>query len=73
MHALHVNAKKIVLNFDEYIDLKDIRNNLIVSPVPKIMPTVTSHLKAITIHNEGYPSAEYNICIEFRKGRSGCE
>ncbi len=49
MNALHVNGKKIVLNFDEYIDLKEIRNNLIVSPVPRIMPTVTSHLKVITI------------------------
>ena len=49
MHALHVSANKIVLNFDEYIDMKDIRTNLIVSPVPKVMPTVTSHLKVITI------------------------
>ena len=47
--ALDVNSNKIVLNFDEYIDLKEIRNNLIVSPVPKIAPTVTSHLKTITI------------------------
>jgi hypothetical protein len=49
MNALHVTDKKIVLNFDEYIDLKDVRNNLIVSPVPRILPTVTSHLKVVTI------------------------
>jgi Bacterial Ig-like domain len=49
MHALSVNSNKIVLNFDEYLDLKDIRNNLIVSPVPKITPTVSSHLRTITI------------------------
>jgi hypothetical protein len=49
MKALKVNNKKIVLNFDEYIDLKDIRKNLIVSPVPKVSPTITSHLKTITI------------------------
>jgi hypothetical protein len=49
MKALHVNGNKIILTFDEYIDLKEIRNNLIVSPVPKVMPTVTSHLKVITI------------------------
>ncbi len=49
VHALHVKANKIVLNFDEYIDLKEVRTNLIVSPVPKIMPTVTSHLRTITI------------------------
>jgi hypothetical protein len=49
MHALHVSSNKIVLNFDEYIDLKDIRTNLIVSPVPKLMPAVSSHLRTITI------------------------
>ena len=49
MNALHVSANKIVLNFNEYVDLKDIRNNLIVSPVPRIMPTITSHLRTISI------------------------
>jgi Bacterial Ig-like domain len=49
MRALHVTSDKIVLNFDEYIDMKDISKNLIVSPVPKLMPRVTSHLKTITI------------------------
>jgi hypothetical protein len=47
--ALNINSNKIVLNFDEYIDLKDISKNLIVSPVPKLMPMITSHLKTITI------------------------
>src|SRR5450432_2204036 len=47
--ALNVNSYKIVLNFDEYIDLKDIRTNLLVSPVPKVAPTITSHLRTITI------------------------
>jgi hypothetical protein len=50
MLALNVKNNEIVLNFDEYIDLKEVRTNLIVSPVPKAMPTVTSHLKVITIH-----------------------
>ncbi len=49
MRALHINSNKIVLTFDEYIDLKDITKNLIVSPVPKQMPTIYSHLKVITI------------------------
>ena len=49
MRAVRVDGKKIILTFDEYIDLKEIRNNLIVSPVPKVMPQVTSHLKVITI------------------------
>ena len=34
---VNVNSNKILLSFDEYIDLKDITKNLIVSPVP-ILP-----------------------------------
>jgi hypothetical protein len=49
IRSLHVSSNKIVLTFDEYIDMKDIHKNLIVSPVPKLTPTVTSHLKVITI------------------------
>ncbi len=37
------------MTFDEYIDMKDIHKNLIVSPVPKLTPVVNSHLKVITI------------------------
>jgi hypothetical protein len=49
-NALHFQDNKIVLAFDEYIDLKDVRKNLIVSPVPKVQPTVDYKLKTITIH-----------------------
>jgi hypothetical protein len=49
VRALRVSPNKIILTFDEYIDMKDIHKNLLVSPVPKQMPTVTSHLKVITI------------------------
>jgi hypothetical protein len=49
MNDLHFDGKKIVLNFDEYIDMKEIRNNLIVNPVPKVPPNVTSHLRTVTV------------------------
>jgi hypothetical protein len=63
MKAVRVEGKKIVLTFDEYIDLKDIRTNLIVSPVPKSMPTVTSHLKVITIEMKDtlQPNTTYSL------------
>jgi hypothetical protein len=48
-NALHFNGNRILLTFDEYIDLKDVRKNLIVSPIPKIEPTVEYKLKTITI------------------------
>lgn len=65
--ALHVNDKKIVLTFDEYIDLKEVRNNLIVSPVPKIMPSVTSHLKVITIEMKDTLQPNTTYALNFGK------
>jgi uncharacterized protein (DUF2141 family) len=47
--SLNFTANRITLEFDEYLDLKDIQQNLLVSPVPKQMPTVESRLKTITI------------------------
>jgi uncharacterized protein (DUF2141 family) len=63
VNSLEVNSKKIVLNFNEYLDLKEIRNNLVVSPVPKIMPTVTSHLRTITIEMRDtlQPNTTYSL------------
>jgi uncharacterized protein (DUF2141 family) len=45
----HFTANKIVFNFDEYIDPKDIRTELIVSPVPKVEPIVDSKLRTLTV------------------------
>jgi len=67
-NTVHVTSKKIVLNFDEYIDLKEIRKNLIVTPVPKMMPAVTSHLKTITI--EIRDTMQPNTTYAFNFGRA---
>src|ERR1700744_81724 len=45
----HFAEKKIILNFNEYIDGKDIRTELVVNPVPKIDPIVDARLKVVTI------------------------
>ena len=43
------NAKNIVLNFDEYVQLDDVQDNLVVSPYPENQPVVTSKLKTVNI------------------------
>jgi hypothetical protein len=43
------NTNKIVFTFDEYIDPKDIRTELIVSPLPKVEPIVDSKLRTLTV------------------------
>ncbi|MDE3123960.1 MAG: Ig-like domain-containing protein [Bacteroidota bacterium] len=46
---LNFNTNKILLTFDEYVDVKDLQKNLIVSPNPKNTPLVENHLKNVTI------------------------
>jgi uncharacterized protein (DUF2141 family) len=47
--ATGFNAKKITLAFNEYVQLENIQQNLLVSPMPRITPTVESKLREVTI------------------------
>lgn len=47
--TINFAAKEIKINFDEYIELNDIYKNLIISPLPKIMPEVTRKLRTVTV------------------------
>jgi uncharacterized protein (DUF2141 family) len=60
---LHFTGKIITFNFNEYIDLKDLRQNLVVSPVPKSEPTVESKLKTLTVRLKDTlePSTTYSL------------
>jgi len=63
-----VTGNKIVFNFDEYIDPKDIRTELIVSPVLKTDPIVDSKLKTLTVKIKD--TLEPNITYSLDFGRS---
>ena len=64
----HFAEKKIILTFNEYVDGKDLRTELLVSPVPKVDPIVEAKLKVITIRIKDtlQPSTTYSF--EFGKG-----
>ncbi|MBO9573387.1 MAG: Ig-like domain-containing protein, partial [Chitinophagaceae bacterium] len=47
--TLGFTGKKIILNFNEYVQLENIQKNLIVTPTPKVNPTIEQKLKTITI------------------------
>lgn len=47
--TLNFKAKTIILTFDEYVQVQDIFNNLIVSPVAKNIPNVKGKLRNVTI------------------------
>jgi hypothetical protein len=61
-------ADKITFSFDEYIDLDNYRQNMIISPVPENMPTITRKLNTITIKLND--SLESNTTYAFNFGKS---
>ena len=40
---------RIVLTFNEYVEVNNLQENLVVSPLPKILPIIDAHLRTITI------------------------
>jgi uncharacterized protein (DUF2141 family) len=56
-------GKKITLAFNEYVQLDNIQENLLVSPVPKITPTVQNKLRevTITIRDTLEPNTTYSL------------
>lgn len=47
--SLHFNSKKVNFSFDEYVELDNIFEKLIVAPTLKRTPTVTSKLRTVTM------------------------
>lgn len=43
------NSKKVVFEFDEYVQIENIQENLLVSPTPKINPIITNKLRTVTV------------------------
>jgi len=69
-HDTSTNFKgnKIVFNFNEYVDGKDIRTELIVSPVPKVEPITDAKLKTITIKLKDTLEPNTTYSLQFYKG-----
>ena len=47
--TLNFRAKEIVLNFDEFIDIKDAANNIIFTPTFNTPPKISANLRTIKI------------------------
>lgn len=47
--TIHFTGNRIVLTFDEYVHLQDVQKSVVISPVPKIVPNITSKLKTVSI------------------------
>ena len=47
--AINVTSKNITLNFDEFVDVKSIQENLVVSPITKNLPLIDYRLRSVTV------------------------
>jgi len=63
LKALNFRGNRITLTFDEYIELQEIQNNLLISPLPKSNPNINSSLKTISIklRDSLLPNTTYSI------------
>ncbi len=59
----NVNSNKITLEFDEYIDVQDLQQNLLISPLQNRNPSITANSKSITLRfrDSLLPNTTYNI------------
>jgi uncharacterized protein (DUF2141 family) len=61
--ARNFTGKKIVLEFDEFVQIDNVQENLLVSPVPKVNPVVEAKLRTVTITVKDtlQPNTTYSI------------
>ncbi|HEX6429698.1 MAG TPA: Ig-like domain-containing protein [Niastella sp.] len=61
--ATNFTGKKIVIEFDEFVQIDNIQENLMVSPVPKINPLIESKLRTVTVTVKDtlQPNTTYSI------------
>jgi hypothetical protein len=66
--AKRFKGNKIIFNFNEYIDGKDIRTELLVSPVPKIDPIIDPKLRTVTVRLKDTLEENTTYALYFNRG-----
>lgn len=65
--ARNFSGNKIVFYFDEFVDVQDVQNNLLVSPMAKINPVVDYKLREITVKLKDSLEANTTYTLDFGK------
>jgi hypothetical protein len=60
-------AKRIVFQFDEYVELDNPRENLLISPLPKIDPVIEARLRTVTVTIKDTLQPNVTYTIDFGK------
>ena len=63
LNSVNVKDNKIMLTFNEYIDLKEAQTNVLISPLPKKQPSIDFKLKTVTVKLKDtlLPNTTYSI------------
>lgn len=61
--SLRFSADRVSFSFDEYVELDNVQQNLIVSPIPQNMPTVTRKLNTLSVklRDSLQPNTTYSL------------
>jgi len=63
--SLQFKEKTITFTFDEYIELQNVQQNLLISPTPEINPAVESRLKTVIVKLKDTLDANTTYFIDF--------
>ena len=62
------NEKRIIVTFNEFVQLADIQKNLIVSPTPKVNPVVEVKLRSVVINIKDTLEPNTTYSLDFGTG-----
>ncbi|MBK7884738.1 MAG: Ig-like domain-containing protein [Chitinophagaceae bacterium] len=63
LKAVNVKSNKITFSFNEYIEVQDVQNNVLISPLPAKTPNINYKLKTVTVSLKDtlLPNTTYSI------------
>lgn len=65
--TVNFTGKKVVIQFNEYVQVDDVQKNMIVSPTPKINPTVEAKLRTVTVTLRDTLEEQTTYSLDFGK------
>ena len=66
--TLNFSGSRLVFTFDEYVEVQNVQQELLVSPVPRVTPSVDYRLNTVTVRLKD--SLEANTTYSFNFGNS---
>jgi len=66
-NSVNFNSSEITLNFDEYVQLNDASNQILISPIPGKAPVIKAYKKSVVITFDSLLQSNTTYAINFGK------